>query len=199
MRYLAGEYDRAAQEFRKALDGDAGLYTARLFYGLSLLGMNQTAEAIQHLERAARDKPQDATAVFHLARAYYLAERYQDALKRLEPLREKQPDDAETLYLLGRVYLKLSLESYDRLKRQHPEHYRIFELLGENYEAQGLSGPAMANYRKALERNPKARGVNISKGRSAPIPTRRRRGSVTVAACWNRTACRSPSRNSGRR
>jgi tetratricopeptide (TPR) repeat protein len=161
MRYLVEDYGGAAQEVRKALAGDANLYTAHLFLGLSLLEMNQNAEAIPHLERAARDKPQDLTARFHLARAYYGVERYQDALENLEVVRKKQSDDAETLYLLGRVFLKLSLESYDRLKQHHPEHYRIYQLLGENYDVQGLRGPAITNYRKALERNPKARGIQL--------------------------------------
>src|SRR5262245_16553548 len=56
MRYLAGEYDRAAQEFRKALAGDAGLYTARLFLGLSLLEINQRAEAIQIGRASCRER-----------------------------------------------------------------------------------------------------------------------------------------------
>jgi hypothetical protein len=43
MRYLAGEDDKAAQDFRKALAGDASLFVAHLFLGLSLLEMNQTA------------------------------------------------------------------------------------------------------------------------------------------------------------
>ncbi len=161
MRYLAGEYDKAAQDFRKALAGDDNLFMAHLFLGLSLLEMYQTAEAIRRLERAVRDKPQDLNARFHLARAYYIAERWQDALKQLELLRQKQPGDPETLYLLGRAHLKLSLEAYDQLKQKHPENYRIYQLLGENYEVQGLHGPAIANYHKALERNPKARGIHL--------------------------------------
>jgi tetratricopeptide (TPR) repeat protein len=43
----------------------------------------------------------------------------------------------------------------------HPENYRIYQLLGENYEVQRLQGPAIANYHKALERNPKARGIHL--------------------------------------
>ena len=164
MRYLNGEYDKAARDFRQALSGDANLYLAHLFLGLSLLEMNQPGEALTHLERAVRDQPQDVTARFHLARAYYLAERYPEALKQLLALREKQPDDPEPLHLLGRVYLKLSLAAYEELKRKDPENYRIFQLLGENYEVQGLHGPAIANYRKALERNPQARGINLRIG-----------------------------------
>ena len=164
MRHLNGEDERAVQEFRKALSGDANLYAARLFLGISLLELNRANEALPHLERAARDKPQDTIARFHLARVYYLTERYQEAVKQLQQLLEKQPDDAEALYLVGRVYLKLSLDAYEQLKRRHPEHYRIYQLLGENYEVQGLNGPAIVNYRKAIEVNPQARGLLLRLG-----------------------------------
>jgi tetratricopeptide (TPR) repeat protein len=164
MRHLNGEDERAVNEFRKALAGDANLYAARLFLGISLLELNRANEALPHLEGAARDKPQDAIARFHLARAYYLTERHEEALKQLQALLEKQPGDAEALYLLGRVHLKLSLDAYEQLKRKHPEHYRIYQLLGENYEIQGLNGPAIVNYRKAIEANPKARGLRLKLG-----------------------------------
>ena len=164
MLYLNRNYAEAAAEFRKALSGDANLYTAHLFLGLSLLEMNHTAEAIPHLERVVRDRPQEVTPRLHLARAYYLAERHQDALLQLQLLSEKQPDDPEMLYLLGRVHLKLSLAAYEQLKQKHGDHYRIYQLLGENYEVQGLNGPAIANYRKALERNPQARGIHLKLG-----------------------------------
>ena len=45
-----------------------------------------------------------------------------------------------------------------------PDNYRIYQLLGENYEVQGLHGPALTNYNKALERNPLARGISIKAG-----------------------------------
>ncbi len=164
MRYLNGEYEQAAQAFQKALAGDATLTVAHLFLGLILLDGGRPAEALPHLERAVRDKPQDLNARFQLARGYYQAERWADAARQLQTLREKQPDDAETLHLLGRVHLKLSLAAYDELKQKHPDNYRIFQLLGENYEAQGLNGPALANYRKAIERNPRARGIWVRIG-----------------------------------
>ncbi len=137
---------------------------AYLFLGLSLLEMDQVAEALSHLERAVRDKPQDSTARFHLAPAYYHAERYQSVLEQLQYLRKKQPDEPETLYLLGRVHMKLSLEAHEQLKQKHPENYRIYQLLAESYEVQALNGPAIVNYRKALERNPKARGIYLRLG-----------------------------------
>ena len=164
MRYLSGEYDRAVREFRQALAGDASLQTAHLFLGLALLELNQPEESLSHLETAVRNKPQDLNARSQLARAYYLADRHSQALKELQFLNEKQPDDAETLFLLGRVYLKLSLVAYDRLKEKHPDNYRIYQLLGETYAVQSLYGPAIANYRKAIERNPEGRGLRLKLG-----------------------------------
>jgi predicted Zn-dependent protease len=164
MRYLNEEYDKAARDFRQALAGDADLYMAHLFLGLSLLEIDQVSEALSHLERAVRDKPQDETARFHLARAYYHAERYERALEQLEYLRKNKPDESETLYLLGQVHLKLSLEAYEQLKQKHPENYRIYQLLAESYEVQAQNGAAIANYRKALDRNPKARGIYLRLG-----------------------------------
>jgi tetratricopeptide (TPR) repeat protein len=164
MRYLNGEYDAAVREFRQALAGDGSLQTAHLFLGVTLIELNQPAEALPHLETAVRNKPQDLNARFQLARAYYLADRHPQALKELQFLIDKQPDDPEALFLLGRVHLKLSLAAYDRLKEKHPDNYRIYQLLGENYAVQSLYGPAIANYRKAIERNPQGRGLRLKLG-----------------------------------
>ena len=167
MRYLNGEYDKAARDFRQALSGDANLYLAHLFLGLSLLEMSHPGEAL-HAPRtggarpaAGRDRALSSGAVPTI---WPSAPRGAGGLLAL---REKQPDDPETLHLLGRVYLKLSLAAYEELKRKDPENYRIYQLLGENYEVQGLHGPAIANYRKALERNPQARGIDLRIGDTA--------------------------------
>jgi len=164
MLYLSGDPRRAIVEFRRALAGDASLQSAWLFLGVSLLETGQVAEAIPALEKAVQRSRTDRNARQHLARAYYLAARHRDALRELLVLEEQDPGSAETLYLLGRVYLKLSLETYDRLKDGHPEHYRVYQILGENYALQAQYGPAIANYRKAIERNPKARGLRVKLG-----------------------------------
>ena len=85
-------------------------------------------------------------------------------MTQLVKARETQPSNPETLYLLGRVHMKLSLAAYEKLKELDPDNYRIYQLLGENYEVQGLHGPALTNYNKALERNPQARGISIKVG-----------------------------------
>ncbi len=164
MHYLNGEFSKAAQVFRQALQRDPNLYSARLFLGINLLELNQLQEGLSHLEKAVRTKPEDPMARIQLARGFYLSDRSQDALKHLLSLQEGRPDDPELLYLLGRVHMRLSLEAYEKLKKQNPDHYRIYQLLGENYEIQGLHGPAIANYRKALESNPKARGIYLKLG-----------------------------------
>lgn len=164
MLYLSGDPRRAIVEFRQALTGDASLQSAWLFLGISLLDTGQVAEAIPALEKAVQRSRTDRNARQHLARAYYLAARHREALRELLVLEEQEPGSAETLYLLGRVYLQLSLGTYDRLKEAHPEHYRIYQILGENYALQAQYGPAIANYRKALERNPKARGLWVKLG-----------------------------------
>jgi len=161
MRFLDGEYAAAARAFEQALKGDPTLYAAKLFLGVSLLELNQLDAALRHLESAVKEKPADQTARFHLARAYFLKDDFQRALAALK---SAPADDAESLYLLGRIHGKLSIESFERLKQKHPENYRIYQLLGENYELQGQYGPAIANYRKAIERNPLARGLRLKLG-----------------------------------
>jgi tetratricopeptide (TPR) repeat protein len=50
------------------------------------------------------------------------------------------------------------------LKEKHPDNYRIHQLLGENCVVQSLYGPAIANFRKAIERNLQARGLRLKLG-----------------------------------
>jgi protein O-GlcNAc transferase len=164
MQYLNGDLTRAEAEFRRALAGDTTLQTAHLFLGMSLLDTGRPVEAIDPLMNAVRRKPEDAGARYQLARAYYIAERYSEALRELQMLEAKQPGSADTLYLLGRVHLRMSLAAYDQLREKHPEDYRIYQLLGENYALQSQYGPAIVNYRKAIERNPRAPGIHLKLG-----------------------------------
>jgi len=164
MYYLDRKLPRAVIVFQKVLESNPRLFVPRLFLGICLLEQDRAAQALPHLERAVKGKPLDTPARRHLARAFHVLGRDDEALSQLMKLKELEPADSETLYLLGRVHLKLSLEAYESLKRQDPENYRVYQLLGENYEIQGLNGPALANYRKALERNPRAPGISVKIG-----------------------------------
>lgn len=164
MHYLSGAYAKAVQVFDQALKEVPKLYAARLFLGICLLEMDRTQEAIPHLEQSIQDQPGDRLARLQLARALHLGDRGKEALTQLEHLREHHPDDAEVLYQLGRVHMRLALDAYEELKSRNPQHHRVFQLLGETYEMQGLYGPAIANYTKALEDNPEARGLHVKIG-----------------------------------
>jgi protein O-GlcNAc transferase len=164
MYYLDRKVPQAVTVFQKVLESNPRLFVPRLFLGICLLEQDRAAQALPHLEQAVKAKPLDAPARRQLARAFHLLGRYDEALPQLMKLRELEPADPETLYLLGQVHLKLSLAAHEKLKRQDPENYRVYQLLGENYEIQGLNGPALVNYRKALERNPRAPGISVKVG-----------------------------------
>lgn len=164
MYYLDHKLPQALTVFQRVLALNPRLFVPRLFLGICLLEQDRAAEALSHLELAVKAKPLDASARRQLVRAFHLLGRDEEALRQLMKLGELEPADPEMLYLLGRVHLKLSLKAYEKLKEQDPENYRVYQLLGENYEIQGLHGPALVNYNKALERNPRAPGISVKIG-----------------------------------
>ena len=118
-------------------------------------------------------QPQDVTARLHLGRALHLLGKDPEALTHLVKARETQPSNPENSSTCSaRVHMKLSLVAYEKLKEMDPDNYRIYQLLGENYEVQGLHGPALSKLQNSPGTESAGPG-HLRKGRG-PAGCRRR-------------------------
>jgi tetratricopeptide (TPR) repeat protein len=70
-----------------------------------------------------------------------------------EKLGAMYPDDPDVLYKSAELYTRLWNQVAGELMEKHPESYRIHQLAGEVFEAQGNSGQAIREYKLALQQN----------------------------------------------
>lgn len=93
-----------------------------------------------------------------------------NAIGEAEPvvreLLKQFPDDADVLYQSARLHMKAWNDAVYQMYQKTPASYRVNQLSGEILETQGKLAEAAAEYRKAIEKNPKALNVHFRLGRA---------------------------------
>lgn len=88
------------------------------------------------------------------ARACFLTNRSSEALKILNALPWSVRNSPPALYWRVRAYKELAFDAYKKLYRLSPDSYRVHELQGDIYQAQGLNRKAIEEYQKVLKERP---------------------------------------------
>ena len=70
MRYLQVKPDQGMEEFRRAVELEPDLASARNNLGVALLARGRATEALAHLQAAVNLDPGNATAYVNLGNAY---------------------------------------------------------------------------------------------------------------------------------
>lgn len=99
--YDAGQFEAAADAFRRALDASPASATARGNLGLALAQLGRLDEAVDHLQRAFRDAPDDIAIRSTLVRGLLRLSRYDDAIAVLRHVSEIDPENDETIVSLA--------------------------------------------------------------------------------------------------
>ncbi len=109
MRYLIFEFDLAGAErhFKKAVDLDPKLVTARYLYGTHLATQLRFDEAFEHGRVALELDPLSQPLNGNVARALYIAGRYDDAIELAEKNLELAPDFFFTHWVLGVTFRQM--------------------------------------------------------------------------------------------
>ena len=81
-------------------------------------------------------------------------------------LETKYPDDADVLYLSARVHMKAFNDATRRMFEKTPASYRVNQLSAEIFETQNKFAEAAGEYRKAIEKNPRALNLHFRLGRA---------------------------------
>jgi predicted Zn-dependent protease len=156
--YGAGKAQEAAGALNKALKIDPLEKRAELFLGLSEADLRQCDKATPILERhfagQAAGKLQRLTGLALLACGSSVSDAM-PALKTATRLKTLYPGDPDVLYAAAELYTGLWTRDAAELIAKHPDSYRVHQLAGEVYEAQGNVNQALREYKVALEENPK--------------------------------------------
>jgi len=106
-RVIAWDWEGAEQAFRTALALNPGYATAHQWYGFFLSKMGRHDEAIAELRRALELDPLSLIIRTELARVYYHARRYDDALAMVEGVRALDSTFTDVSWMLGSIYVEL--------------------------------------------------------------------------------------------
>lgn len=99
-----GGWDQAIRAYKKALVNDRTFWPASLGLGLASIAAGDVATAVDALEEAVAQAPDEPSVLNALGDAYYRARRLGEAVTTLQKARTLHPDMAEPCNNLGVVY-----------------------------------------------------------------------------------------------
>lgn len=154
-----GDYTTAERELKQSRDP-----RARTFLALTLAATNRCAEAEPGLAAATGDTVR--LAGLALAQCKIAASNWDAAGAIVQKLQRQYPADADVLYIAARLHMRAWNDTIYQLYKTNPSSYRVNQISGEILETQGQFGAAVAEYRKALEKNPAAVNLHFRLGRA---------------------------------
>ena len=157
-----GDYKAARASLEKAQNDPQG----RLFLALTRAATGGCEAAVPELSRAAGASENRRLAGLALAQCHIAAKRFADAGPVVAQLEKDFPNDADVLYVSADYHMKAWNDAIYRMYQKVPASYRVDQLSAEVFETQGKYTEAIAEYRKAIEKNPKAIDLHYRLGRA---------------------------------
>jgi superkiller protein 3 len=157
-----GDYAAAREKLARAPNDPQ----ARLFLALTRAATGECDAAVPELAKGAAAGPNRRLAGLALAQCHIAAKRFGEAGAAVAQLEKDFPGDADVLYVSAEYHMKAWNDAIYRLYQKAPSSYRVDELSAEVFETQGRYPEAVAEYRKAIEKNPKALDLHYRLGRA---------------------------------
>jgi tetratricopeptide (TPR) repeat protein len=101
-----------------------------------------------------------------LAQCRIAAKQFEAAGPVVAQLEHGFPSDPDVLYVAANYHMKAWNDAIYRMYQKAPSSYRVDQLSAEVFETQGKFPEAIAEYRKALGKNPKAINLHYRLGRA---------------------------------
>jgi tetratricopeptide (TPR) repeat protein len=138
-------------------------------YGQNALARAEKGEcsaAMPDLERLFAAKETRRAGGLALAQCHIAAKQFAEAAPVVAQLEKEFPSDADVLYVVANYHMKAWNDAIYRMYQKAPASYRVDELSAEVFETQGKFSEAVAEYRKAIAKNPKAIDLHYRLGRA---------------------------------
>jgi tetratricopeptide (TPR) repeat protein len=173
--FMRGDWAGAAEDFRLVLKAQPHLANAQAVLGMCEKRLGHPAEARNLLEEALPHLPAGALqtqAGLELAEILYQGGDLDRAVDVVRLLLPSNPQDVDVLYTAARIYADLANRSRDALAVAAPDSGRMHQLMAEFLINRGDAHAALIQYRKALELEPKLRGVHYELGEAILVDSR---------------------------
>ena len=149
-----------------------GIYrwrAARIHYSLRADAGRNVDRMIGELQKQVQKNPQDASAHYSLAHAYFAKGQFSDGVNELKRVLDLQPENSRARMELGAVYLrqeqpKDAQQEFAKLVAQEPDNAAAHAALGVALAEQDNHAAAINEYKDSLRLEPKTRGVYYRMG-----------------------------------
>lgn len=162
--FMQKKYRDSVSVLQKAIGLSPRLPGAHAMLGLAYYELYEPEKATAAFQAALRLNPSDTNALLYLGKSQIQAREYRAAAKTLQRLTELKPKDPDVLYNLSLSYMKLMLETFNRLGEVAPRSYQTWLMLAQDAEARGNDDTALKYYREASRAKSDARGVHYALG-----------------------------------
>jgi len=139
---------------------------ARLFLAFIKAATGECEAALPDLAKAFSSGENRRVAGIALAQCHFAAKRFAEAGVIIAQLEKEFPADADVLYVSADYHMKAWNDAIHRMYQKAPSSYRVDQLSAEVFETQGKYSEAIAEYRKAIAKNPKALNLHYRLGRA---------------------------------
>ncbi|MGA8597778.1 MAG: tetratricopeptide repeat protein, partial [Bryobacteraceae bacterium] len=172
--FFEGDYAKAAPQLRSALKLQPGLTKIQALLGMCEKRIGEIARAKSDLENSFPKLEEEKLRVetgLELIEIYYETDDLDKAAGIAGMLRQLKPVDPEVLFTAHRVYSDLADETMLSLAMVAPESARMHQLVAHELARQGNTEGAIAQYRKALEIEPRLPGAHFELAEMLAIST----------------------------
>jgi tetratricopeptide (TPR) repeat protein len=139
---------------------------ARLFLAFIGAATGKCDTVIPELARGFSGGENRRLAGIALAQCHVAGKRFTEAGAIIAQLEKEFPADADVLYVSADYHMKAWNDAIYRMYQNAPSSYRVDELSAEVFETQGKYTEAIAEYRKAIAKNPNAINLHYRLGRA---------------------------------
>ena len=161
-QFNRGDYEGAILTLRKSPPSE----TRDVFLALAEAGTGRCSDAMPTLQRPVLTPHLRRMASLALIQCLVAQDRIADAMPILAGIETEFPSDPDVLYQSARLHMRAFNDTVARMFQRAPASFRVNQLSGEIFELQGRVTEAIAEYRKAIGKNPKAVNLHYRLGRA---------------------------------
>ena len=152
------DFEKAEYYYQKALSYDAKQAQIYVNFADLLFQQQKIVEAIELLQNAIYELPENVTVRHYLARVYLEDKRFDEAISTLDTVLELSPKNPDAHWDLGMLYFELgdwysAISNFEEVVETVDNNPLIFYQLGLAYEANDELDKAMTAYFKAIAAN----------------------------------------------
>jgi cytochrome c-type biogenesis protein CcmH/NrfG len=165
--FFQGGYAQAVPQLRAAFQLKPDLWKIQALLGLAEMRLKDTSTARADLESALPHLPVEkiqAETGYALIESYTSTGELEKAANTVSILLASQPTDPRLLLMSYRLYSDLASNAMVTLALAAPQSAEMHQAMGRELARQGNEAAAVANYRQAIESDPKLPGLSFDLG-----------------------------------